>query len=199
MKRTTILWTSLAGCAALFAAVYSESDAVGAARAGAVRQALPRGEIVKFKNSKSGRCMGVQGELVKQFTCKDTPSQQWQVEGLGAAQAYKNVQSGKCLGVDRAQTTKGANIGQYDCDRDYNAPNQSWELVGLRGSMVRRIVNQKSTEKNHRRFCIGVDWASTKNGIQLKQFPCDDISMKLGRPSNQDWQVLCLHCSNTGP
>jgi hypothetical protein len=195
MSRLSFMGTSLACCMILCTTAHGES-----AKGRVVAQALPRGEIVTFMNTKSEYCLGVgRGELVKQFKCNGSPSQKWRVEGTGPSQSYKNVKTGKCLGVDGAKITPGANIGQYKCDSDYNAPNQSWSLLGLRGSMVRRIINEKSTDRNGKRFCIGVDWASTKNGAQLKQFPCDDISLEFGRRSNQAWQVSCRNCMNRGP
>ncbi len=197
MNRPTFLWTSLACCLALGSTAYGEPETVDSAKSSAALQGLPpRGEVLTFKNSKSKRCMGVDraskknGALVKQFNCDGSTNQQWRVVGRFTLQ---NVNSGKCLGVDRASVKPGANIGQYNCgrDRDDIGSNQSWDLLGLEGSTVKRIINKKSTlHHGNRKFCVGVNRGSTANGAQLKQFPCDDIS--LTRPSNQAW--LCLGC-----
>ena len=162
----------------------------------------PVGQIITFRNTKSDRCIGVDhastenGALVKQFKCDGKPNQQWRVLDRDTLQ---NVKSGKCLGVDRASTQAGANIGQYNCERGNGINNQSWTLLGLQGSMVRALVNEKSTlAHNNQRFCIGVDHASNDNGAQLKQFPCDDVNIH--RPTNQAWQLSCQLCmSNRGP
>jgi hypothetical protein len=189
MNRPIVLWASVACCLAAGGAAVGEP-------------LPPTGQIITFRNEKSNRCIGVDhaskanGALVKQFNCDGSPNQKWRVVGRTSLQ---NVKSGKCMGVDHGSTAPGANIGQYNCDRDTdrNLTNQSWELLGLEGSMVRELVNEKSTlSHGNRRFCIGVDHGSTANGAQLKQFPCDNIS--LNRPSNQAWQVMCLQCMSHG-
>lgn len=199
MNRSTILWTSLACCLAFSAAAYGDPETVDAAKSSTALQIQglpPKGEVLTFENQKSELCMGVDraskknGALVKQFPCDGRPNQQWRVVGRFTLQ---NVNSGKCLGVDRASVKPGANIGQYDCEpnRDDIGSNQSWDLLGIEGSTVKRIINKKSTlHHGNRRFCVGVNRGSKAKGAQLKQFPCDAIS--LDRPSNQAW--LCKGC-----
>jgi hypothetical protein len=189
MNRRTLVWAGLACGLGLGTVAYAEP-------------LPPVGQVITFRNTKSDRCIGVDhastknGALVKQFTCDGSLNQKWRVIDRDTLQ---NVKSGKCLGVDGASTRPGANIGQYNCERHHDINNQSWSLLGLQGSMVRALVNEKTTlAHNNRRFCIGVDHGRTDNGAPLKQFPCDNINIHV--PTNQAWQVKCKLCmSNRGP
>jgi hypothetical protein len=109
------------------------------------------------------------GALLKQFTCNfGAPNQQWVVQLETAANGslvnkFVNVKSNKCMGVDRASTSSGANIGQYDCLA--RAPNQEWIGLTVSGGWL-GLGNVKSG------LCIRPDGGSTGNDVQLKQFAC---------------------------
>ena len=152
------------------------------AQLGELAQELAAGQVVKFQNSKSGRCIGVDGAstangaLLKQFTCADAANQRWEVRRSGTKHMFINAKSGKCMGVDGASVSPGANIGQYNCGNF--APNQSWVMADGDNDLRFNLVNDKSG------LCIGVDGGSTANGAQLKQFGCNFTA------PNQDWSVI---------
>lgn len=91
-----------------------------------------------------------------------------------AAVEFKNAKSGRCIGVDRASTSAGAHIKQFDCD---NAENQRWIHDPVPGSAYFRMKNKKSGK------CMGVDGGSSRPGADIRQFDCD-------RKPNQQWQEV---------
>lgn len=187
MTREVLYGASISLCLAACAADPGEPeegfDIDEPAELGAAEQALATGEVISFRNQKSGRCIGVDGAstangaLVKQFACDGSSNQRWITTRSGVEHVFENGKAnGKCMGVDGASVSPGANIGQFNCGNF--APNQSWAMVDRDNDLRFNILNSKSG------LCIGVDGASTANGAQLKQFACNFTA------PNQDWEVI---------
>ncbi|MET0342232.1 MAG: RICIN domain-containing protein [Polyangiales bacterium] len=85
---------------------------------------------------------------------------------------FRNEGSKHCIGVDRASTTAGARLKQFECDC---AANQTWRIESAVA-----IANHRALSNAKSKLCIGIDGASTKAGADLMQFPCD-------RKGNQQW------------
>lgn len=68
-----------------------------------------------------GKCLGIVGDEVKIFNCKDDPSQRWLIDG----EQIKNINR-KCLGVDGPDLKKnGARIKVFDANE---SPSQKWRF-----------------------------------------------------------------------
>jgi hypothetical protein len=175
MNRFVIRSTTLACCLASSFVAYAESNAEAEGKS----RALKSVRVARFKNVKSGLCLGVdhastaEGARLKQFRCDNSRNQSWRTgtEPDSPGVIFANLKSNLCMGVDRASTDPDAIIGQYYCEG--RQPEQKWITAGGDGDAI-RIMNYNS------RLCIGVDRASTAGGAQLKQFKCDN------RP-NQKW------------
>jgi len=151
---------------------------------GELSQALLALNLASFQNGKSNRCIGVDGAstangaLIKQFTCDGTSNQNWLGSGNSNAQnVVTNSKSSKCMGVSGASKTAGANVAQFTCD---GTSNQIWLLTLVGGTATNPVLTFQNVNSN---MCLGVDGASTANGAQLKQFPCDGTL-------NQEWRFI---------
>jgi hypothetical protein len=183
MHHSILLCASLACCLPSCTADDGSSDTDDSVEVGDLSPAPLDAFLIKIKNAKSGRCIGVDGAstangaLIKQFTCAGStvPNNQiWDqqsIPGWGGFYRFRNSKSGLCMGVDGASVSSGANIGQFNCSGTSPPNNQIW----LTNSV--KLVNSKSG------LCLGVNGASTANGAQLKQFACDGSL-------NQQWQGL---------
>jgi hypothetical protein len=196
MRRSNFLWISLSCCLAS-AAAYAAPGALdaAAAKAGLARAPLKVGDIVTFKNLKSGRCIGVEhaktfnGALVKQGTCRrDAVDQKWLLKKGSTPDTFSlmNMHSRRCMGVDGAKVTQGANIGQYDCHPSDGVSNQHWEIYGD-SLKVAILVNEKSSyahDQGRVPYCVGVEHGQIGRA-QLKQAPCFHEPAHL----DQGWEV----------
>jgi len=152
-------------------------------KTGELSQALQAFELASFQNVKSQRCIGVDGAstangaLLKQFSCDSSSNQNWHIQRSGIEHTMINQKSNRCMGVSGASKTAGANLGQFGCD---GSANQAWVLEALGGTTANPIARFINVNSN---MCLGVDGASTANGAQLKQFPCDGSV-------NQQWRLI---------
>jgi hypothetical protein len=132
---------------------------ISAATSLAVATPAAAATYYRVVNSKSGKCMSVEGggstangANVIQWTCNGGGEQLWYWSGS----RLKNFKSGKCLSVaGGGSTANGAEIIQWSCN---GGPEQNWHMSGA------SLFNDNSYK------VASVEGGSTANGAKVKQW-----------------------------
>ncbi|MCX5016639.1 RICIN domain-containing protein [Streptomyces sp. NBC_00555] len=122
-----------------------------------------------WANMNSGKCLEIRrdstenGATANQWTCNNSPTQQWKTTSPTGWGTIVNANSGLCLEIRRDATGNGATANQWECN---GSATQNWHWKPSPGGGW-NLVNANSGK------CLEITAGSTDNGSLATQQDCN--------------------------